>query len=1031
MKLMTIFVRRVSVLCAALLLLVVWQTRAAGADSEALVFFENEIRPLLVERCVKCHGPKKSESNLRLDALAAAVKGGDSGPAIIPGKAGESLIIKAVRHEGELKMPPDEKLADREIAALVSWIQSGAAWPEGRPLGGGDPSLRGGPISAEERAFWSFQPVEDPAPPGAEGAQIYNDIDRFVSRRLNQSRLKATRLADRRVLIRRATFDLTGLPPTPGDIQAYLDDESPDAFEEVIERLLRSKAYGERWGRHWLDVVRYSDTAGETADFPTPLSYKYRNWVINALNADKPYDQFVREQIAGDILAKQIPGVSKEKYKEMLTATGFVAISRRFGFDSENYHHLTIQDTIDTVGQAFLGLSLGCARCHDHKYDPVNTTDYYAWYGIFESTRYSFPGSEQKKKPYDLFPVLPPDVVESEKTRQAVALAGIEADIKRLESVKKPLAGTWRDYIDQRRLKSKAKDSDGKIGFLKWYTDSKPYQVPLVAVNTSDQTLKVPGTVPPGKLVVHPQARDGVGIAWRSPVTGRVRVSGSVRDAHDCGDSVAWFIDHLGSGGLRQVGKGTIERNGSQAVKPQELDIEAGEFLQLAIMPKVNHGCDLTEVEWTIEEVEGQRRWNAAEDLSGEFLKNNPLPDRLGNMGVWFFYQADQDRGAPFVPTSPAGLARKNQAELEKELAQAEQKLAELRSQRAVIRSSGPNEFVYAAVDKDKPQDSRIQVRGDRRKFGDEVPRRNLDILGKEPLSDQAGSGRLQLSDWLTRESNPLMARVMVNRIWQQHFGRGLVATENDFGARGQRPTHPELLDWLASRFKAAGYSVKSMHRLIMASAAYQRSSDFEPRAFELDPDNKLLWRFSRRRLSAEEIRDSMLLVSGDLDPTMGGEHPFPPIEKWGFSQHTPYYGVYPTKRRSVYLMQQRLKRHPFLALFDGADTNVSTARRELTTVPTQSLYLMNNEFVHQRAAGLAKRLLSGASDEASRTELAWQLAFGRSPTPDEISEVSAFMKRYASALAENEPSQNSLDVKVWSALVRTVLTRNEFLFVD
>ena len=297
---MPIFVRRVSVLCAALLLLVAWQARAVGADRDALVFFENEIRPLLVERCVKCHGPKKSESNLRLDALAAAIKGGDSGPAIVPGKAGESLLIKAVRHEGELKMPPDEKLADREIAALVSWIQSGAAWPEGRSLGGGDHSLRGGPISAEERAFWSFQPVEDPAPPRVEGVQVHNDIDRFVSRRLDQSTLKATRLADRRVLIRRATFDLTGLPPTPGDIQAYLDDESPDAFEEVVERLLRSKAYGERWGRHWLDVVRYSDTAGETGDFPTPLSYKYRNWVIDALNADKPYDCLLYTTDAAD-----------------------------------------------------------------------------------------------------------------------------------------------------------------------------------------------------------------------------------------------------------------------------------------------------------------------------------------------------------------------------------------------------------------------------------------------------------------------------------------------------------------------------------------------------------------------------------------------------------------------------------------------------------------------------------------------------------------------------------------------------------
>ena len=362
---------------------------------------------------------------------------------------------------------------------------------------GGDQAVRGGPITDEERAFWSFQAVADPQPPRIEGAQIKNDIDRFVIGRLRDAKLKPRPSADRRVLVRRATFDLTGLPPTPDEIQAFLDDDSPDAFRRLVARLLESKAYGERWGRHWLDVVRYADTAGETGDYPTPLSYKYRNWLIDALNADKPYDQFVREQIAGDILAKQTPEVSSEQYKEMLTATGFIAISRRFGFDPENYHHLTIQDTIDTVGQAFLGLSLGCARCHDHKYDPVNTADYYAWYGIFDSTRYSLPGSAEKKKPYDLFPVRSPE------TDHAAALARLDAEIKRLESLKKPLAGTWRDYIGQRRLKSMAKDRDGHLGLQSWYTDSKPYQVPLVAVNTSDQTLKVPGTVPPGKLVVH------------------------------------------------------------------------------------------------------------------------------------------------------------------------------------------------------------------------------------------------------------------------------------------------------------------------------------------------------------------------------------------------------------------------------------------------------------------------------------------------------------------------------------------------
>ena len=899
-------------------------------------------------------------------------------------------------------------------------------------LDGGEHPVRGGPITDRERVFWSFQAVTDPQPPRIEDQQVKNDVDRFVIERLSDAKLDPMPAANRRVLIRRATFDLTGLPPDPEDVRAFLDDDSADAFQKTVDRLLESKAYGERWGRHWLDVVRYADTAGETGDYPTPLSYKYRNWVIKALNADKPYDQFVREQIAGDILAKQTPGVSSQHYKEMLTATGFIAISRRFGFDPENYHHLTIQDTIDTVGQAFLGLSLGCVRCHDHKYDPVNTTDYYAWYGIFESTRYSFPGSEEKKKPYDLFPVLPPDLAESEKTKQAAVLAKIDTEIKRLESEKNPLAGTWWNYIDQRRLKSKAVDSDGHVGFQKWYTDSQPYRVPLVAVNTSDQTLKVPGTVPPGKLVVHPQNKEGVGIAWRSPMAGRVRVSGSVQDIHhECGDSVAWFVDQLGSGGLRPVAGGAIQPKGIQSIETRELDVLAGDFLQLAIMPKTNHGCDLTQVEWLIEEVGGRRRWNVVDDLIGGFLKSNPLPDRLENPAVWFFYQVDADRGEPFAPISPSEEAKTDPAELERRFAQKEQRLAELRLQREGMKLSGPEELVYAAIDKEQPKNAQIRIRGERRDLGEEVPRKNLEILGNDPLPPGAGSGRLQLADWLTRDSNPLLARVMVNRIWQHHFGRGLVGTENDFGNRGQYPTHPQLLDWLASRFKESGYSVKAMHRLIMASAAYQRCSDFDERAFEIDPDAKLLWRFNRRRLSAEEIRDAMLLVSGELDPSMGGEHPFPPVDKWGFTQHAPYYGVYPTKRRSVYLMQQRLKRHPFLALFDGADPNVSTARREVTTVPTQALHMMNNEFVHQRANGLARRVLGGAKDESSRIRLVWHLAFGRLPTPKELLDVSTFMQRYAEAMTEGDLSKGSVDIKVWSALARTILTRNEFLFVD
>jgi hypothetical protein len=1000
---------------------------ADDAEAKSRAFFENSIRPLLIQRCIKCHGAKKAEAGLRLDSPTSALKGGDSGPAWIAKRPGDSLLITAVQHKGGLKMPPDKKLDDREITALVRWIQDGAVWPAGVALGTSGVPVRGGRITPAERAFWSFQPIADPPPPGINDRLINNDIDRFVTARLRRAKLKTMRPADRHVLIRRATFDLTGLPPTTSDVQAFLNDASPAAFAKVVDRLLKSKTYGERWGRHWLDVVRYSDTAGETADYPTPLSYKYRNWVINAFNADKPYDQFVREQIAGDILAQRTPNIFNEQYKQMLTATGFIAISRRFGFDPENYHHLTIQDTIDTVGQAFLGLSLGCARCHDHKYDPINVSDYYAWYGIFDSTRYSFPGSEQKKRPYDLFPVLPPAETEREKNNFVAALAKLEADIKQLETLKKPLAGGWQTYIGQRRLKTPAKDPGGHQGLRIWRTGD----LPMVGVNTSNAILKIPGTVPPRALVVHPQQKDGVGIAWRSPFAGRVRLSGNVRDAHDCGDSVTWFIDHLGSGGLKNIARGAVEKNGSQAIKISEFAVKAGNFIQLAIMPKANYGCDLTQLELTIEEVGGKRRWNLVADVIDEFLKSNPRPDRYANPGVWFFYQVDPNRGEPFKPVSPDKLATSSPAELQQKLDRIQKQLDQLRLKRDALKTSGPNEFVYAAIDKDAVKNSKIHIRGDHRQPGDEVARRNLDILGNDPLPADAGSGRSQLAEWLTRKENPLLARVMVNRIWQHHFGRGLVGTENDFGARGERPTHPELLDWLASRFQAGGYSIKTMHRLIMASAAYQRSSDFDAAAFEFDPKSKLLWRMNRRRLSAEEIRDAMLFVSGDLDPTMGGEHPFPPVEKWGFTQHSPYYGAYPTQRRSVYLMQQRLKRHPFLALFDGADTNVSTARRELTTVPTQALFLMNNAFVHAQSASLAKRVMVGSDNATVRLKQAYQITFGRSPRPDELTDATQFLKQYAEAFTESKTTEKDRQLSVWSGLMRTMLTRNEFLFVD
>jgi mono/diheme cytochrome c family protein len=767
---------------------------AVASEHDALALFENRIRPLLTARCIKCHGAAKQESGLRLDSKRMATQGGDRGAAIIPGDPERSLVVQAARRNGDLKMPPDVALKPEEVAALVEWIRHGAPWP----IESVRSSTRGGSITAQEREFWSFQPLACPSPPEVhDRSWLRTPIDRFILARLETAGLKPVGPADKRTLIRRATFDLTGLPPTPDDVEAFVADGSPAAFAKVLDRLLASPAYGERWGRHWLDVVRYADTAGETADFPVREAYRYRNYVLASFNSDKPFDRFVREQIAGDLYANEGPPA---QYEELVAATGFIAISRRFGFDSENYQYLTIQDTIDTLGQAVLGLSLGCARCHDHKYDPVNAADYYALYGIFESTRYAFPGSEQSKRPRDFVPAVLPS--------------------------------------DAQRLK---------------------------------------------------QARD----AERSKLSARLDAAKT------------------------QAGTG---------------------------------------------------------------------PDVLREL-----------------------TARK--ADLE-------------------AREAFP---VLYAVAEGESKNARIQLRGDPTRLGPEVPRRFLEIFGSDRLpAGEKGSGRRQLADWITgRRAASLTARVVVNRIWQHHFGSGLVRTENDFGARGAPPTHPELLDFLAARLIESGWSIKAMHRLIMHSQTYQLSSGVDAAAAKRDPDDRWLCHFRRRRLDAEEIRDSLLWLGGNLDRSVGGPHPFPPVATWGFTQHAPYSAVYDTNRRSVYLMTQRIKRHPFLALFDGADTNVSTAHRDSTTVPTQALFLMNDPFLHRQSLQFAERLIAAATDEPQRITCAFQWALARQPESGETERSAAFLANYRRELAASGLSADEIPRMAWAAFARTLFARNEFLFVD
>jgi hypothetical protein len=762
---------------------------AAPADDET--FFETKIRPVLADSCFKCHGGTKTSHGLRVDSREALIKGGKNGPAIVPGDPLKSLLIRAIRHTvDDLQMPPGKALPDAAVADLAAWVSRGAPWPKSAAAS-----------SFRPEKHWAFQPVKAVEPPPDPTGWAETPLDRFIANGWHKEGLAPVGPADGRSLIRRVTFDLTGLPPTPEETEAFVNDPSPDAYPRLVERLLASPAYGERWGRHWLDVARYADTAGDNADYPVPEARLYRDYVIDSFNADKPYDRFVCEQLAGDILAREGPA---EKYAERVVATGFVALSRRYATGPYELWHLTLEDTIDTTGRAFLGLTLRCARCHDHKFDPVTQQDYYALYGFFASTQFPWAGAEElvsKNFPREHFvPLMPAEQAAPRIAAYRKRLTELEASFKTAEEKK-----------------------------------------------DKDQAKK-----------------------------------------------------------LRQ---------------------------------ELNH------------------------------LSRPGLP--------------------PEVPCA------------------------------------------YAVQD-GTPADVPVQLRGEPDGTGPVVHRDAPKFLRGAPLKLPAsGSGRLELARWIASPDNPLTARVMVNRIWQHHFGKGLVTTPSNFGLRGDPPTHPELLDWLADRFVRSGWSVKSLQRDIVLSKTYRLASSADPADSAKDPGNRWYWRHDRQRLDAEAIRDSLLAVAGRLDYRRPGEHPFPPPEKWVWTQHNAFKEVYPSRHRSVYVMTQRLQRHPFLGLFDGPDTNTSTDRRTSSTVAPQALYLMNSPFVTEQADAFAQRLLWEAPDPAGCVDRAVRLAWGRPASPEERDRGIRYLDACRARLAAAGIPPNRREAEARASFARVLLCSNEFVYVD
>ncbi len=989
-------------------------------------FFESRVRPLLVKHCLECHGSKKQEGGLRLDSRDAWMRGGDRGAAIVAGQPGKSLLILAVqRDDSDLEMPPDGKLTAREIADLEAWIEQGAADPR-RELA----TQAAAQMSQEEaRTFWSFQPLKSRVPQDVKGGWSRSPIDAFIVAQLKQRGLSHVGDADRRTLIRRATFDLTGLPPTPAEIDAFLNDKSDDAFDSLLDRLLKSPAYGERWGRHWLDIARYADTAGDGADYPVREAGKYRNWVIDAFNRDKPFNEFIREQIAGDILARKGP---RELYADRVTATGFLAIGKRYGYKaSPDYQHLDFADVIDSLGRSLLGLSLGCARCHDHKYDPVSTTDYYSLYGIMQSTKWAFPGGESQKRPAHFPALLPPDEVANLEKAKVEKLAKLDADIADLKSERSTFSpdllagGIDLDFESQQ---------SGKPPGKPWFS-AGPIEVGADAQSPFEH--------------VHPKGKLGVRIGSGKPTDGLRYVFESGLKASTA-KQMHFTVDFRPVAKSKEkgafrffVGRGVAQslavecsatstefaiRNGSKWETVRELTPGLWYTLRLTIDPAskkfsgvVGTRDDLTE----FQDRQTGPNWDGVVncficDAFGH-VQGAACARDLDNIGLQETAFGEPGTG-PVTPRKIDPAATQRLAELDAEI-----KLLLARRQSASTESLYP---VAYGVAEGEPVDARLQHRGEPHRLGDEVRRRNLEVLGGDPIADGAGSGRLELANWIVRPTNPLTARVFVNRVWQWHFGQGLVATPSDFGSRGERPTHPELLDWLAAEFIASGWSVKSLHRLIMKSRAYQLDSVDNDTNLATDPGNRWHWRYSRRPLDAESIRDAMLAISGRLDPTIPQTHPFPPVNTWSFTIHRPFHAVYDSNRRSVYLMVQRNRRHPFLALFDAADPNQSIATRQPTTTPTQALFLMNSPFVHEQAESFAKRIAAVSGDDRGRVIWAFETTHGRVPENDVVEDAVRFVGAYRDKLSV-EDSPKKRDIGAWSALARVLLTSNGFLYVD
>lgn len=935
--------------------LTVGASQAEEPDPAGIEFFEKKIRPVFAEHCWSCHSEEseaasKLKGGLRLDSAAGVRQGGDSGAIVVAGKPGESLLIKALRHE-ELQMPPQSKLSDEVIEHFSTWVSLGTPMPADTRVAASAKRLDW----TEARQLWAFQvPVEHPLPVVKRVEWPTSLIDHFILAEMEQHGLSPVSPASKRDLIRRATFDLIGLPPTPEEIDNFLKDESRDAFATVVDRLLLSPHYGERWARYWLDLARYADDQGNSFLSPTPKAYLYRDWVVRALNRDLPYNEFIRLQVAGDELPRQ-DATEPVNYEERLAGLGFQGLGPQFrkGAAGEAKAKADeIEDRVDTLSRGILGLTVSCARCHDHKFDPIPTRDYYSLAAAYNGANWS-----------DRMLASPEAITRLREWEQQVAqqkkdLENWQAETGRkigrrsLEKLDGYLTATWRVRAAEKQQAQQPQPQLVDVGALASSAGLDPYFL--------NRLIKSVAAAKEGDVLE----------AWRR-----------VADELPLSDVVPEML----------------------AQKSALLKNEV--FAALA-------------------------------KLDAKAATTGPEEGMLKSL--W------QDGAAPFfvgVKEAEALFTADERAEFQARQSQLNQ----------LVSAEPPRGPMMPSVS-GGGEPLQVFVRGNPLQLGEAAPPGFLRILsGKESNEEGARFSRLDLANAIVDPQNPLTARVLVNRVWHYHFGRGIVSTLGNFGKQGRPPTHPELLDTLAVRFMKSGWSIKTLHREIMLSSTYQLSSERNESNIGVDPDNFYLWRASPRRLDFEAWRDTMLSVAGKLDPTVGGptlDQATPAVKEVpGADFFTRLVGLEldnPTNgRRTLYCIVSRYSPSPTAGLFDFPEPNVTSDLRNVTTIPQQQLFVLNSAFTIEMARAFSRRLSQASADDQVRLKLAWELAYGRPPSevesnaaidflrePQEDGAVDGQSAQAPGKEADASGAATADQLARWDQLCHALLSANEFVFI-